>query len=253
MNKKNNKSNNSAEQFYSSVSTNIEKILIKASLDEKFKESLLNNRKSILDMEEFSLNKIDKMLLTTIPSEKLEDMIEKITNQYMSRRNFLKGAAASVALLTGLASTISSCCPVPVTGARPEPPLVSETILPEGNTIDYSYSGLKIVIPPGTMDKKTNISISVITPPATSPEGITFFGEVYNISGEFFKKDISIIFPYSGKKEGIKAYSLEQSKWKEIPLEFKQEERGRYVPVVKTKKIGIYTLGCKKTVPSPAP
>jgi len=237
----------------SSFNGNIEKILIKASLDEKFKETLLNNRKSILDMKEFSLNNIDKMLLSTISSEKLEDMIEKLTKQYMSRRNFLKGAAASVALLTGLTSTISSCCPVPVTGARPEPPLVSETVLPDGSTIDYSYSGLKIVIPPGAVDKKTKISISVIIPPANPPEGITFFGEVYNISGEALKKDISIIFPYSGKKEGIKAYSLEQSKWKEIPLEFKQEERGRYVPVVKTKKIGIYTLGCKKTVPSPAP
>ncbi len=237
----------------SNISTNIEKILIKASLDEKFKETLLNKRKSILDMEEFSLNNIDKMLLSTISSERLEDMIEKFTNQYMSRRNFLKGAAASVALLTGLASTISSCCPVPVTGARPEPPLVSETLLPEGNTIDYSYSGLKIVIPAGAVDKKTNISVSVIIPPAKPPEGITFFGEVYNISGETFKKDISIIFPYSSTKEGIKAYSLNNSLWKEIPIEFEEHEPGKYVPVIKTKKTGIYTLGKKTSVPAATP
>lgn len=140
-----------------------------------------------------------------------------------------------------------------MTGARPEPPLVSETILPEGNTIDYSYSGLKIVIPPGAVDEKTNISISVIIPPANPPEGITFFGEVYNISGEILKKDISIIFPYSSIKEGIKAYSLNNSSWKEIALEFEQKEPGKYIPIIKTKKTGIYTLGKKTSVPSATP
>ncbi|MEQ8169217.1 MAG: twin-arginine translocation signal domain-containing protein [Candidatus Eremiobacterota bacterium] len=236
----------------SNISTNIEKILIKASLDEKFKETLLNKRNSILDMEEFSLNNIDKMLLSTISSERLEDMIEKFMKHYMSRRNFLKGAAASVALISG-SLIASSCCPVPVTGARPEPPLVSETVLPDGSTIDYSYSGLKIVIPPGAVDKSITIKISVIIPPGPAPQEIIFLGEVYNISAESFQKDISIMFPATNKGGDIKAFSWKNSKWKEISLQFERKPPDLYIPVIKTKNDGIYTLGYKIDVPTATP
>jgi hypothetical protein len=255
---KNNKTNTTGDQSHkkegSSVSTNIEKILIKATMDEKFKETLLNDRKSIMEEGEFSLNNLDKMILTNISLERLENMINNFSKQYTSRRNFLKGAAASVALISG-SLIASSCCIPACTGARPEPPLLPEKISPEGNTVDYSYSGLKIIIPPGAVDKSVNISISVIIPPAMAPKGMTLFGEVYNISGDTgeFKKEISIVFPYSGKKEGIKAYSYENSSWKEIPLTFEEKEPERYTPVVKTKKFGIYTLGNKINVPTPTP
>jgi hypothetical protein len=202
-------------------------------------------------MEEFSLNNIDKMLLTTISSETLEDMIEKFTDQYMSRRNFLKGTAASVALLTGLTSTISSCCPVPVTGARPEPPVVTGTAGPEGTTIDYTYSGLKVIIPPGAVDKSITITVSVIIPPGPAPKKIAFSGAVYNISAEIFKKDISIMFPATSKGEDIKAFSWKNSKWEEIPLQFEKKAPELYIPVIKTKNGGIYTLGYKIAISSP--
>lgn len=87
---------------------NIEKILARASEDEDFKNSLLYDRKTFLKNSEIFLNKQDKKILETIPLLTLNSMIEKFTYQRSSRRNFLKGAAASVAfLVTGM--VLSSC------------------------------------------------------------------------------------------------------------------------------------------------
>lgn len=80
-------------------STNIEKLLLKASTDKDLKESLLQDRNAVLHNSEYSLNHQDKMILMSIPTLRLEDMIKRFSIQRTSRRTFLKGAAATVALL----------------------------------------------------------------------------------------------------------------------------------------------------------
>ena len=80
--------------------TNIEKLLLKATSDEEFREKLLNNRKEVLEDEEHSLTSQDKMLLSSIPPEKLKDMIEKFKLQKNPKKKILKGSAITMALLT---------------------------------------------------------------------------------------------------------------------------------------------------------
>ena len=80
-------------------STAIEKLLLRALSYENLKQSLLHDRKSILNNPEFTLSPQDKAILERIPPARLKDMLERFSSQRETRRNFLKGAAATVALL----------------------------------------------------------------------------------------------------------------------------------------------------------
>ena len=87
----------------SCVSTSIEKILIKAVLDEEFRQTLLEDRKSVIDNPEFSLTPQDKAMLQSIPSTKLNSMIDNLCKPKSSRRDFLTGVGvvAASALIAG--------------------------------------------------------------------------------------------------------------------------------------------------------
>jgi len=232
--------------------THIEKILIKAASDETFRKELMEDRKSALDKED--INPADKMLLGKIPLARLSNMIDKFGDYKSSRRNFLKGAAASAALLTGaflLPASASLQTPIPNIappgGARPDPPVLSETIGPKGDTIDYNYTGLRLVIPEKALEKTVNITVSVDVLPGKEPENVFFKGYVYKFSPEDtkFSKEISIYFPAFGGGYGMAGYVWEKSGWKELPAEFSQSPMEQGWALVKSMKLGIYALGFK--------
>jgi len=100
--------------------TNIEKLLLKATSDEKFKEKLLNNRKEVLEDEEHSLTSQDKMLLSRIPPEKLEDMIEKFKLQKNPKKKIFKGSAITMTLLTCSYMNMFHSYRMNTLGMRPE-------------------------------------------------------------------------------------------------------------------------------------
>ena len=109
--------NNKEVPFFN---TNIEKLLLKATSDEEFREKLLNNRKEILEDEEHSLTSQDKMLLSSIPPEKLEDMIEKFKLQKNSKKKIFKGSAITMTLLTCSYMNMFHSYRMNTLGMRPE-------------------------------------------------------------------------------------------------------------------------------------
>lgn len=96
----------SADLPPTNFSSNIEKILLKAATDEDFKNSLLQDRKLAIEKLNLSLTIQDKTILETISLSSLAGIIEKLARQRKSRRNFIKGAAAGVALIS-IASIIA--------------------------------------------------------------------------------------------------------------------------------------------------
>jgi len=104
MDKKDNKQGLTTEKSdrknSSVINTNIEKLLLKATDDKKLGEELLQDRNSILENPEFSLSAQDKMILKSIPGDRLKDMIEKFALQKRPERKIFKGAALIMALLT---------------------------------------------------------------------------------------------------------------------------------------------------------
>ncbi len=241
------------EYLYGAMNINIEKLLMKAAADEKFRDDLLNNRKAVLE-EEDSLTGLDKIILGNIPAGSLNNMIEHFIQQSTSRRNFLKGAAASAAFLTGAfvlsSSMASNLTPAPPGGARPDPPLLTEKIGTDGGTVDYDYTGLQIVIPPKALSEPVNISVRVILPPGRAPENVSFFGEVYEFSPEDlrFLEEITVKFPCHGY-DVTGVYFWNKREWKSVPVESLTETDG--FTVAKIKHFGIYTLGYQAVTPFP--
>lgn len=257
---------------------NIEKILFKAATDESFKYKLLIDRKSILEDPELSLSSQDKILLESIPDNRLRDMIEKFIIQRTSRRNFLKNAAATLALLaTGcnVAATESSTDEVPpplvthkpvpepdysmTMGIRPEhtpiPTYIPVDVGTDGAIVIHPYSNLKLIIPRGALDKTLEIIIGVI------PDGLEYkhgfySGEEFNNKNNFsyimphefspqdlqFKKEISICYPISEleykKLSGL--HLTGKITWREFT------EKSREKLSVETSKDGYAIIKSKK-------
>lgn len=221
---------------------NIEKLLIKAASDEEFKKSLFADRKSVIESPEFSLSPQDKMILSAIPSERLQGMIEKFSVQKTSRRNFLKFAAVSAAFVTTslFLNTSCLCSDMTCTGARPIPPVATQKVGPDGDMIDYM--DIKIVIPEKALPESVDIICQVTYEVPSPPEHIVFYDDSYQISPEDikFSKDISISFAVYGEEE-VKIYFLKDKKWTEIEGE---KSEGRLT--IKTKYLGIFARGYKK-------
>jgi len=222
------------------VSGNIEKILLNASTDKNFKEKLLNDRKSILEAPEFSLSSQDKILLQSIPDNRLKDMIENLIIQRTSRRNFLKNAAATLALLaTGCNAVATESStddappplvthkPVPepdysmTMGIRPEhtpiPTYIPVDVGTDGAIVIHPYSNLKLIIPRGALDKKIEIIIGVI------PEGLEYKHGFYSEEEFNNKNNFSYIMPHElspqnlqFKKEISICYPISELKYKEL-------------------------------------
>lgn len=225
-------------------SSGLEKILMKAATDEVFRESLLNDREKALEKSGNPLNSVDKMLLMTATQDRLEGIIKKFIYQRTSRRNFLKGAAASVALITGTMLLNASCICYPVTGARPDfpetpNPVMSAEIGAESTRVYFEYNGLSIDIPEKALKEPVNISIETIPLPLKPPDNVDFRSETLKFSPEnlTFLKDIQINFPLHQEKD-LKGYYLKENKWEEIPGELNEN----YF-TIKTRKFGVYTLG----------
>ena len=220
---------------------NIEKLLMSAAFDEKLKKDLLFNREAVINNEEFSLKPQDRMLLSCIPQNKLEDMINKFSFQKTSRRSFLKGAAVSAALIsTGLFSASCLCFEGTCTGARPEPVMQTEWVGGEGGIIDFEYTGLKVTIPEKALEEEVNISVTLDYDVPGNPENVILYGDCYRFSPEdiTFLEDISIAFPVSNEK--YKAAYLWQGdgKWEEI----EGKNADGYL-TIKTRSFGLYGVG----------
>jgi len=225
---------------------NIEKLLIKAASDEEFKKSLFSDRKAVIERPEFSLSPQDKMILSAIPSERLQGMIEKFSAQKTSRRNFLKFAAASAAFVTTslLLNTSCLCTDMTCTGARPMPTLPPPEVHqvgPEGYTI--CHDGIEVVIPEKALTEPVSIEVDVVDQFPSPAENIVFCeGRYYQISPEDveFLKDISISFSVYDENK-TKVYFLKDGKWTEMAA-----EKSEKLLTVKTKHAGIFVLGYEK-------
>jgi len=237
-----------------SFSTNIEKILIKAASDETFRKVLMEDRKSVLEKEQ--LNPTDKMLLGTIPLKQLNNMIDKFSGYRSSRREFLKGAAASALFLTGFVPAMAiaqdaydELFTYGIDHHMPEPHVleITKTVTSDGAVINYNYTGLRLVIPPDALDKPVNINIEAINPPDKEPEKSFFKGHIYKFSPENleFLKEITIYFPAFGMIVNIVPYRWEVSEWKDISSELLTLPDEPGIFPVKTRKFGFYALGVK--------
>lgn len=83
-------------------STNIEKVLLKAVEDEKFRDMLFKDRKSALENPEFSLTSQDRMILQSIPAPTLTATLTSLMKSKLtSRRTFLKASAAGFGFMLG--------------------------------------------------------------------------------------------------------------------------------------------------------
>ncbi|MEQ8191024.1 MAG: twin-arginine translocation signal domain-containing protein [Candidatus Eremiobacterota bacterium] len=235
------------------INNTVEKLLMKAASDENFREKFLNDRAAVLEHES-SLNHIDRNMLISIPSSTLNSMIEKFISQMTSRRDFIKGAASSAAFIAGAfvfpPSFASAITPAPPGGARPDPPVFTEQTGIDGGTVNYSYTGLKLIIPPGALSETVNISIRVILPPSKAPENVCFFGEVYEFfpADLRFSEEITVNFPCHGY-DVTGVYFWNKREWKSVPVESLTETDG--YTVAKIKHFGIYTLGCQAVTPFP--
>ena len=239
--------------------TNIEKVLLKASGDKNFKESLFNDRKSALENPEISLSPQDKMILEAIPYDGLKTMIEKFSHQKTSRRNFLKGAAASAALIvTGsLLAPALAQTPIAPTGIAPDQPTPAPTlplmlidrIGPEGKTMIYENTGLKLVIPAEALEKTEEIKIEVIKGASLDEKDSIPHLEIYQFSPSDIKlqKEAIIYFPVSDLNgKVISGYRLDESGWHEVPVEIEED-----YALIKTKEFGTYTIGEALSCESP--
>lgn len=271
------------EQKNSSAVSDLEKFLFKTASDKNFRDSFLKDRKSFLANPGLALSHQDKTILGNIPLKNLSDMIEKLCSRTSSRRNFLKGAAAGALILTGAVSPSFAgegadgrdIYVQQTLGSRPDypenllcnmPQPLSRSAGPPGATIVYNYTGFGIIIPPGALDKETEITINMLyMGPGLNEKNNFFHLDVYRISSQEteFSKEITIWFPavnYSGlkayfyKDQTVKNYVDEvklwtnqeiwnsisdESVWEPIPVEIKKN----YYAVFKTKKCGIYTAG----------
>ncbi|MEQ8186874.1 MAG: twin-arginine translocation signal domain-containing protein [Candidatus Eremiobacterota bacterium] len=226
----------------------IEKILLRASTDKNFRDKLLEDRESVIESREYLLTDVDKIFLNNIPPQKLNDMIEHFITQKNSRRNFIKGAAASMALLvcgtvmtpslgrsysagmdTDTGTWSGDSIPGIDTGSNLAP-VLCKTAGIEGITIIYEYTGFSIIIPANALDKSVTISITISEP---------FYSYVYKISPDYitFLKEIDLCFPVPTHIKNISGYTWNGTKWDVIPVSISDR-----FAIVKTKKLGIYTV-----------
>lgn len=257
------------EETRKSSNTNIEKILIRASLDKEFREILLKDRESAIEKSGVILSPVDDKIIKSIPLSGLKGMIEKFMDQKTSRRNFLKGAAASAAILTGAfllnpsfaSDAKSETTPTPGIKQEtpssdqeftplPDYPVVTKSIDSNGGVVDYDYTGLRLVIPGEALAKSVDIEIRVIQPSLEPPENVFFYGLIYYILPEDieFSQDVSILLPLSGYSEGICAYLLRNGQWEQLSTGISEG----YL-IAKTRYSGVFASGfLLDKVPTPS-
>ena len=237
--------------------SNIEKILLRAATDEDFRDKLYKDKKSVIENPEFVLTDPDKIFFKSIPQKKLDGMIENFITQRSSRRNFLKGAAASAALVisasmvplslvlaggdnTGREITmgirpdgsIPGGDPMldvnsPVATATPDVynPLTVETVGPEGKKIFYNYKGLNIIIPREAVDKSIEITIQLIEPSGINYKNKFLYLWLVQLTplDIKFKTEIYICFR-SLEQKRLNGYRLNERSYKKISGEIKSDE-----------------------------
>ena len=104
----------------SSLPLNVERLLIQAALSREFRQRLLADRETAAAEAGIDLLPEERALLSHISDETLEKTIDVVIMPPVSRRGFLKRAAASVVLaLTGSAVLAQAACG----GAAPDQPL----------------------------------------------------------------------------------------------------------------------------------
>lgn len=289
------------------VFSNIEKILLRAATDEDFRDKLSEDKKSAIENPEFSLTDRDKMFLNSIPQKKLNGMVENFITQRSSRRNFLKGATASAALVISasmvpLSSVLAGGDTIitsdPTYGSRPDYPypastnntlppnqlpeqpiisatpevynsIITERLNSQGKTILYKYTGLKIVILPDSIKKSTDITIQLTVPSGVNYKNNFVYLGLVQITpiDTKFNREISICFPLVNKK-GLTGYTLNETSYNRISSKITPGENlsefisseVEVIPdksfwesieveilegyaIIKTKKLGIYTVG----------
>jgi predicted esterase len=104
----------------SSLPLNVERLLIQAALSREFRQRLLADREAAAAEAGIDLLPEERALLSHISDETLERTIDLVIMPPVSRRKFLKRAAASVVLaLAGSAVLAQAACG----GAAPDPPI----------------------------------------------------------------------------------------------------------------------------------
>jgi len=103
----------------SSLPLNIERLLIQAALSHEFRQRLMADRETAAAAAGIELLPEERALLSHISNETLDSTIDRVIIPPLSRRKFLKKAAASVVLaLTGSAVLLQAACG----GAAPDEP-----------------------------------------------------------------------------------------------------------------------------------
>jgi len=83
-------------------SSNIEKVLLKAVEDEKFRDMLFKDRESALEQLEIQLSPQDRMILQSIPTPTLTATLTSLMKSKLtSRRTFLKASATGFGFMVG--------------------------------------------------------------------------------------------------------------------------------------------------------
>jgi hypothetical protein len=102
------------------VPSGIQRLLRLASVDDPFRQELLQQRGEIASAAGVDLTPSERAILESVPAAHLEAMIAGLPPPPADRREFLRGTAASAVLLLGGAALGTSCREV----TRPEPEIV---------------------------------------------------------------------------------------------------------------------------------
>jgi hypothetical protein len=95
----------------STLPLNIERLLIRAALSRDFKQQFLAGREQAAAEAEIVLSPLERTMLKAIDDETLQRTIDRVIIPPLSRRGFLKQAAASIVVaLTGSALLLQTGC-----------------------------------------------------------------------------------------------------------------------------------------------
>jgi len=214
-------------------------------------------------------NKHDGLRLKIVPSAKLNNILEKLIYQRLSRRKFFKITAGALLAGSSLLSP-GPCFPQNTSSEtiiiseklEPDPlltvPPLTETIGVKGGIIINDSTGLVLHIPSEALESSVEITIEMLDFPQLITESNFFHLNVYKFSPAdlIFSKDVEIWFP-AINYESLTGYFCSEENWKEFTQEkiwekisnnrvweiIPAEITENYYAIIKTRKFGIYTAG----------
>jgi hypothetical protein len=113
----------------STPSRGIERVLVRAAVDRRFRARLSQDRGRALDASGVPLSAGERSALLAVPDAQLEAMVDGLATRVVDRRGWFARVAGVLGVFLGgasLSTTATSCSPFPAcTGSRPEsePPI----------------------------------------------------------------------------------------------------------------------------------